>query len=131
MSRDFWVFVYNYGGEVYMKTIEALQSLKTKFNTEYEKLKKELDYWELQNRQMKLPDQHSQIHLSFSGGHISSSIALTEYTTSYKYRKKAKYGRVLQLFDFIILDEIKQVNRKIKALESAFKKEARKILGDN
>ena len=111
-----------------MKTINSLQLLKNSFDTKYDQLDKELEYWQQQKRQMRLPEQGSKITLSFHGGMHNTSIPLTEPNRSYSNTKQQKFGRVLQLIDFIILDEIKQVARKIKVLEDDFKKEALSIL---
>lgn len=111
-----------------MKTIESLQALKNKFDSDYERQNKELEYWQQQKNQMRLPQQGSKITLAFHGGIHNTSIELTEPNRSYSHSKQKKYGRVLQLMDFIILDEIKQITRKIKSLEDDFKKEALLIL---
>lgn len=113
------------------KWLSKLEKARTDFITDRAGLQRNLEYWCLQNKLMKLPDQQSQIRLSLGCGDNSSQIELTEWTTSYKYRKKEKYGRVLQLMDYIILDEIKQAERAIFKLEEGYKENVACVIKDN
>jgi hypothetical protein len=101
--------------------IKSIAVLKTKFEEKLSKLEVKLSYWEMNQIQMRLPTQSASIHLSFGGNPKNNSIELTEPTHSYRNTKQQKYSRVLELMDYIILDEIKQIKRSITSLESKYK----------